>query len=159
MILLRTHVSSCLDKKLEPVATAPNNRLISLRPPHDCIIMSKLVYVTGDLFAAPQGSILVHACNTVGSWGAGIALAFRSKYPQAFQQYAAHCKDHDADDLIGSSLLIPGEPHDIACLFTSRAYGKRKDTPEEILDATRTAVRDLLRQNKERKPLHAWYVK
>jgi ADP-ribose 1''-phosphate phosphatase len=119
--------------------------------------MSKLVYVTGDLFAAPQGSILVHACNTVGSWGAGIALAFRSKYPKAFQQYAAHCKDND--DLIGSCFLIPGEMHDIACLFTSRAYGKRKDTPEEILDATRTAVRDLLRQNEEHKPLHAWYVK
>src|SRR5262245_35871573 len=111
--------------------------------------MSKLVYVTGDLFAAPQGSILVHACNTVGSWGAGIALAFQSKYPQAFRQYAAHCKEHGSDDLIGSCFLIRGETHDIACLFTSRAYGKRKDTPEEILGATRTAVQDLLKQNKE----------
>jgi len=60
--------------------------------------------------------------------------------------------------LVGTCLLIRGEGHDVACLFTSRAYGRRKDSPREILDATRSAVGDLLRQNKERKTLHAWYV-
>ncbi|KIM43267.1 hypothetical protein M413DRAFT_444082 [Hebeloma cylindrosporum] len=96
----------------------------------------KLSYITGDLFAAPANSILVHACNTKGSWGAGIALAFKEKYP-------SHC------------LLIPGDTHDIACLFTSIAYGRRKDSPSEILSATRTSVQDLIRQNVGQKPLHA----
>lgn len=118
---------------------------------------SKLVYITGDIFSAPEGTILVHACNTVGSWGAGIALAFRDRYPAQFQIYKAHCKEH-GQSLVGTCLLIPGDHHSIACLFTSRTYGKRKDKPEEILAATRTAVEDLVKQNTDNKQLHAWYV-
>jgi len=120
---------------------------------------SKLSYTKGDLFSAPPNSILVHACNTVGTWGAGIALAFREKYPGHFRRYKAYCNNHNPDDLIGTCLLIPGEQHDIACLFTSRGYGRRKDQPDEILAATRTALQDLVNKNEKGKPLHAWYVK
>jgi ADP-ribose 1''-phosphate phosphatase len=118
---------------------------------------SKLVYITGDIFAAPENTILVHACNTVGSWGGGIALAFRNKYPAQFQLYKARCQEH-GQALVGTCFLIPDNHHSIACLFTSRAYGKRKDKPDEILAATRTAVEDLIRQNTTHKQLHAWYV-
>lgn len=121
---------------------------------------SKLKYITADLFAAPPGSILVHACNSVGSWGAGIAVAFRTKYPSSFEVYKAHCKAHSTDELIGTCLVIRGGEkegwHDIACLFTSKAYGKRKDPPDDILNATRNSVKDLLRQNTDGKPLHSW---
>jgi O-acetyl-ADP-ribose deacetylase (regulator of RNase III) len=124
---------------------------------------TKLTYITGNIFDAPPNTILIHACNTLGSWGAGIALAFQSKYPDAFKVYKAHCAAHTNDELIGTCLVIRGKPvaesgkgHDIACLFTSRAYGRYKDGPEDILNATRGAVRDLLRQNGEGKPLHAW---
>jgi ADP-ribose 1''-phosphate phosphatase len=117
----------------------------------------ELSYITGDLFAAPANSILVQACNTKGSWGAGIALEFKTKYPAQFEQYREHCREH-GDGLIGSCLLIPGDKHDIACLFTSKAYGRRKDSPSEILSATRTSVQDLIRRNTDNKPLHAWYV-
>jgi ADP-ribose 1''-phosphate phosphatase len=121
-----------------------------------------LNYINNDLFSAPPNSILIHACNTLGSWGAGIALAFRSKYPEAFEVYSAHCKAHTNDQLIGTCLIIRSGQreggHDIACLFPSRAYGRRKDPPEEILSATRDAIKDLQRQNEEKKPLHAWYV-
>lgn len=121
--------------------------------------MSKpeLSYITGDLFAAPPKSILVHACNTKGSWGAGIALAFKAKYPAQFELYRARCREY-GDNLVGSCLLIPGDTHDIACLFTSKAYGRRKDSPSEILSATRTSLQDLIRKNVAQKPLHAWYV-
>jgi ADP-ribose 1''-phosphate phosphatase len=119
--------------------------------------MAKLTYVTGDLFTAPRHSILVHACNTVGSWGGGIALVFRDKYPTQFEQYKAHCQTH-GNALLGTCLLIPGDEHDIACLFTSHAYGRRKDKPEQILAATRTAMQDLMSQNKVRKEMHAWYI-
>jgi ADP-ribose 1''-phosphate phosphatase len=117
--------------------------------------MSKLTYITGDIFTAPPETILVHACNTLGSWGAGIALSFKERYPAQFAVYKAHCKEH-GQALVGSCLVIPGEGHDIACLFTSRAYGRRKDGPEEILKATKTAVRDLMMQNVDDKELHAW---
>ena len=116
---------------------------------------NRITYTTGDLFTAPEGTVLVHACNTVGSWGAGIALAFRDKYPAQFEYYKAHCKEQ-GESLLGTCLLIPGDQHDIACLFTSKAYGKRKDRPHEILAATKTAVEDLMRQNTASKALHAW---
>ena len=118
---------------------------------------SKLVYVESDLFTAPDHSILVHACNTLGSWGSGIALAFRQNYPAQFAQYKTHCEAH-GEALIGTCLLIPGDKHDIACLFTSRAYGRHKDKPNDILTATRKAVKGLEAQNLDNKELHAWLV-
>jgi len=132
--------------------------------------VSKLTYVTGDLFAAPPNSILIHACNTVGSWGAGIALAFREKYPKAFEVYKRHCETSTPDGLIGTCLVIRNEGldstagistssysqgHDIACLFTSRAYGKKKDAPEDILNATKSALTHLMLQNSDNKALHS----
>ena len=117
--------------------------------------VSRLVYVEGDLFTAPDHSILVHACNTLGSWGSGIALTFRQNYPAQFAQYQAHCLSH-CQTLVVTCFLIPGDKHDIACLFTSRAYGKYKDKPAEILAATRKALKDLEAKNIGNKVLHAW---
>src|SRR5258707_7044701 len=119
--------------------------------------MSKLTYITGDIFAAPPNTILVHACNTEGSWGAGIALAFRKRYPSQFTVYEDYCELNGRAS-VGKCLLIPGETHDIACLFTSKKYGRGKDKPEEILSATRTSVEDLIRQNVDGKEMHSWYV-
>ncbi|KAI4522261.1 hypothetical protein K525DRAFT_176667, partial [Schizophyllum commune Loenen D] len=115
-----------------------------------------LVYITGDIFSAPQGSILVHACNTKGAWGSGIAAAFKNRYPRAFEVYKEHCKESGASAL-GTCLRIPdvdGKGHEIACLFTSKAYGKRKDAPEEILEATRAALGDLIENNADGQELH-----
>ena len=117
--------------------------------------VSRLVYVEGNLFTAPDHFILVHACNTLGSWGSGIALTFRQNYPAQFAQYQAHCLSH-GQTLVGTCFLIPGDKHDIACLFTSRAYGKYKDKPAEILAATRKALKDLEAKNIGNKVLHAW---
>ncbi|KAK4101933.1 ADP-ribose 1''-phosphate phosphatase, partial [Parathielavia hyrcaniae] len=108
---------------------------------------------TGDLFAAPPNTVLIHACNAVGSWGGGIALAFRNHSPSAFRAYRAHCARSTPDRLVGTALLIPppqsspGEEgrHYIGCLFTSRAYGRARDPPERILRATGPAMRDLMR--------------
>ncbi|KAF9256262.1 hypothetical protein L218DRAFT_950127 [Marasmius fiardii PR-910] len=103
-----------------------------------------LTYVKADLFSAPRGSILVHACNTVGFWG------------------GAYCEEHGPNDILGTCLLILGseeEGYDVACLFTSRFHGKRKDKPEQILKYTKDAVEDLMRKNVGRKELHAWLIK
>ena len=111
----------------------------------------------GDLFAAPDDSVLIHACNTVGSWGAGIAAAFRQRYPKAYQIYNKHCtKDHNPRTNpvpTGTCLLIPpvetkpGAPkHWIGCLFTSAKYGRAKDPPRVILQHTGPAFDDFLAQ-------------
>ncbi|KAK4544418.1 hypothetical protein LTR36_004309 [Oleoguttula mirabilis] len=105
----------------------------------------------GDIFAAPPNTLLIHACNCEGSWGAGIAQAFRDHYPAAYDTYAAHCDEHAADELFGRALLIPpskaddgASEHFVGCLFTSRSMGRKKDSPSRILGATGPAMEDLL---------------
>ena len=110
----------------------------------------------GDFFTAPDNTVLVHACNTVGSWGGGIAAAFRQRYPKAYQIYKKHCtQEHDTKINPvprGTCLLIPpvetkpGPKHWIGCLFTSAKYGKEKDPPHVILRHTGPAFKDLLSQ-------------
>jgi len=109
-----------------------------------------LTHHTGDIFAAPDSSVLIHACNTKGSWGAGIALAFKTAYPNAYTAYHTRCISKSVQT--GTCLLIApcetdtGPKHWIACLFTSKAYGRKKDAPEEILRNTGSAVKELLVQ-------------
>ncbi|KAK5735462.1 ADP-ribose 1''-phosphate phosphatase [Elasticomyces elasticus] len=107
----------------------------------------------GDIFSAPSNTLIIHACNCDGSWGGGIALAFKRHYPSAYEKYAAHCK-RSGGDLVNTAFLIP--PHDgddskhfVGCLFTSRHYGRRKDSLTKILAATKPAMLDLLKQVKE----------
>ncbi|KAL2020755.1 hypothetical protein VTK56DRAFT_7953 [Thermocarpiscus australiensis] len=144
-----------------PATTTP----ALLKPAHSRRI--RITDQTGDLFSTPPGSLLIHACNALGSWGGGIALAFRNQYPAAFRVYRAHCARSTTtpDRLVGTALLIPPQQqqqqpqqqqqgggtgegrkgHYIGCLFTSRRYGKARDPPERILSATGPAMRELMR--------------
>ncbi|KUJ23965.1 uncharacterized protein LY89DRAFT_703231 [Mollisia scopiformis] len=105
---------------------------------------------SGDIFDAPDHTVLIHACNTQGKWGAGIAIPFKDAYPDAFNTYHEHCLSDPVQT--GTCLLIePCGPskHWIACLFTSAKHGRGKDKPDEILENTRRAVEDLLEKVKE----------
>ncbi|GAB7346800.1 hypothetical protein MBLNU459_g1898t1 [Dothideomycetes sp. NU459] len=121
---------------------------------------------TGDIFAAPRNAVLIHACNTQGSWGAGIAATFKSHYPASYDHYHKFCTSQPpGSDVTGSALLIPPlrdqrpKPgargkiaecsHFVGCLFTSRGKGRTKDSPARILQNTGPAMQDLLRQVKE----------
>lgn len=111
--------------------------------------MSKnLTYIKGNLFSAPKGSVLIHACNTQGSWGAGVAAAFASKFPIQRKLYADHCALLGKLAL-GTCLILRANDYQIACLFTSEHYGAQKDAPDTILEHTHSAVRDLLSQVKD----------
>lgn len=61
----------------------------------------------GDIFSAASNTLIIHACNCQGSWGGGIALAFKKHYPEAFKVYAKHCHDNEPKSLLGTALLIP----------------------------------------------------
>ncbi|KAI6905562.1 hypothetical protein KC318_g12088 [Hortaea werneckii] len=67
----------------------------------------KVVESKGDIFSAPPNTLLIHACNCEGSWGAGIAKAFKTHYPSAYEIYHDHCTSHTPEELIGTALLIP----------------------------------------------------
>lgn len=111
----------------------------------------RLTETIGDIFAAPSNALIIHACNCEGSWGAGIAAAFKQHYMGAFKVYAGHCKQN-GHELFGKALFISPQKldkrkqHFIGCLFTSRSKGKKKDPPSAILKATKPAMEDLLQQ-------------
>jgi ADP-ribose 1''-phosphate phosphatase len=105
--------------------------------------MKNISIVKGDLFKAPSGSVLVHACNAQGVWGAGIAKMCAQKFPRAREEYTKLCKEKGTD-LLGTCILIDVGEFKIACLITSNGFGARRDSPDVILENTRRAVADLL---------------
>lgn len=144
----------------QPTPSAANN---SKPPPKGSEVTNattariKVTSSRTDLFASPPNTVICHATNAQGTWGAGIAAAFRTKYPQAFTLYAAHCKKWPSSTLLGTTLLIPPQTsssnrsereaqHWIGCLFTSEKKGKGKGSKESILEATGEAVGDLARK-------------
>lgn len=118
-----------------------------------------LTYQKSDLFASPPATLLCHATNAQGTWGAGIAAAFKKSYPAAFKIYHSHCSAWDSSSLLGTAFLIPPQKkspnktereaeHWIGCLFTSEKKGKGKGSKESILAATGEAIEDLVRRVK-----------
>jgi O-acetyl-ADP-ribose deacetylase (regulator of RNase III) len=64
--------------------------------------MAQIRYVTGDIFAS-SAQVIVNPVNCRGVMGAGLALAFKLKYPEMFTAYVQACQN---DELrIGQSIL------------------------------------------------------
>lgn len=60
-----------------------------------------LEFVSGDFFDY-KADIRVNTVNCVGVMGAGVALAFKNRYPAMFNDYALACKNKQ---------VAPGKPH------------------------------------------------
>ena len=104
-------------------------------------------YCKGDLFsAAGPNTILVHACNCMGSWGAGIAAQFKIKYPNHYKEYKRLCNTHK-EALLGLGIYYYPKTtsQNIGFLFTSISYGKNKSPEQVILQSTEQAISGLLR--------------
>lgn len=114
--------------------------------------MAKINVVKSSLFDAPKGSVLLHACNTKGVWGSGIAKQFAERFPDAKEKYSWMCS-FEGKSLLGKCLLIDDGDYTVACIFTSEDYGANVDTPAEILKHTKSAIADLLSQTN--KPIHS----
>ena len=61
-------------------------------------------FVHGDMFARPV-DIRVNTVNCVGVMGAGVALAFKRRYPEMFKEYQILCND----GLIQTGKLMYGD--------------------------------------------------
>lgn len=110
-------------------------------------------YKKGSLFEAPSGVTLLHACNTKGTWGSGVALQFKQRFPESYKVYNRYCLNTPGS--LGKSLVIEEKGYKIACLMTSRDYGARVDSPAEILIATNKALAHLLANNPELQDIHS----
>lgn len=60
-----------------------------------------IAFIDGDIFDI-DAQIRVNTVNCVGVMGAGVALAFKNRYPEMFKEYRSACK---------SGLVIPGRMH------------------------------------------------
>jgi ADP-ribose 1''-phosphate phosphatase len=99
------------------------------------------------LFDAPYDSIIVHACNSQGVWGSGIAKAFKEKYPESFKEYSFFCNmaNKERGTATGRSDLSSfhvSEPHWVGWIVTSHNYGELKDSVEQIKINTTLALQE-----------------
>jgi ADP-ribose 1''-phosphate phosphatase len=107
--------------------------------------MLKLYFKKGDLLKNMNTKdVFVHACNSKGSWGAGIALQFKMQFPEAYKQYNSYCFQKDTQ--VGDAFIAHERGYKIGCLLTSSGYGKFTDPPKKIIVNTYYAVKDLLDQ-------------
>lgn len=53
---------------------------------------SRLKYITGDLLQSGE-PVIAHGCNCRGKMGSGIAVAFRTLYPDMYKHYARMCEE------------------------------------------------------------------
>ena len=90
-------------------------------------------------------SVLVHACNSRGVWGAGIAYQFKKRFPEAYRMYSHWCKVHHYN-VVGKCLVVADHGCVIGNLITSHGYGIYKDNEDKILTATYKSICDLLQQ-------------
>lgn len=112
-----------------------------------------ITYKKGSLFQAPEGSALLHACNTKGKWGSGVAAEFSRRFPDAYKLYNRHCLNNT--NLLGKSFVIEDKNYKIVCLFTSKDYSSRVDSPEQILKATQTSLDHLFVKNPSLLNIHS----
>jgi len=60
-------------------------------------------FVSGDLFVNRfNAEALAHGCNCAGSMGAGIAVGFRERYPEMYEEYRRRCKAKPPEFALGS---------------------------------------------------------
>ena len=98
--------------------------------------MYQVVY--GDLFDFKETHILAHACNCRGCWGSGVAALFAKHFPEEYEDHKGLCMNV-GDNLAGTAMLT----EHVLCLFTSRNYGKKKDTEKKILEHTERALEEI----------------
>lgn len=87
-------------ESLASLAKRVNRRLDRRR------IRVAIEFISGDLFLnAHSAEAFAHGCNCQGSMGAGIAVGFRERYPEMFEQYRMLCKSTPRQFNLGDAWL------------------------------------------------------
>jgi O-acetyl-ADP-ribose deacetylase (regulator of RNase III) len=91
-------------------------------------------YVSGDLFVNEyQAQAFAQGCNCKGSMGAGIAVGFKERYPEMYEEYRRRCKANPREFNIGDVFLWheAGKPA-VFNLGTQEDYWLSRATYEAI---------------------------
>ena len=105
---------------------------------------SRLIYESGSLLDIPQGSTLGHSCNTLGNWGAGVAVYLRHRFPECYLHQLAFCK---SGNVLGDYDLYEEGGYRVLSLFTSSGFGKGKSPESVILHNTEKALTSFLNKH------------
>lgn len=96
-----------------------------------------LVLKTGDLFSS-EASAIGHGVNCKGLMGAGIAVQFRSLYPDMYQEYRKLCME----DLLRPGQIFPYRAHDRTVInIASQEYPGPDAKYEWLITGVRAALR------------------
>lgn len=81
-------------------------------------------YIHGDLFNTDI-QIIVHGCNCLGGFGAGIAYHVAKNYPEAKSEYVKLCKSlaDKPEQLLGTFQTVQSNDKTIINAFTQLTYG------------------------------------
>jgi O-acetyl-ADP-ribose deacetylase (regulator of RNase III) len=99
----------------------------------------KMLFTKGNLVEAPVDA-LVNAVNTVGVMGKGIALQFKTKFPQNFKVYQKACK---AGELTVGKLLFVQEAEQWIINFPTKQHWKTASKLEYIEQGLQALVQEL----------------
>ncbi len=101
-------------------------------------------YVSGDLFANRfQAQAFAQGCNCQGSMGAGIAVGFRERYPQMYEEYRRRCKATPRAFNPGDVLLWKSESGPwVFNMATQEDYWRSRATYEAV-EQTLTTTKQL----------------
>ena len=103
----------------------------------------KIIYRTGDLLEAPE-RIICHGCNAQGKMGAGIAVAVRKRYPQAFSDYEALYKAQGNHLDMGQCVWVDcPDGRTVIDAVTQEFYGRDANVVYVDYNAVRTAMRTI----------------
>ncbi|HEX8035637.1 MAG TPA: macro domain-containing protein [Ktedonobacterales bacterium] len=97
-----------------------------------------VVSVSGDLFENTYSAqALAHGCNCQGSMGAGIAVGFRERYPDMYEEYHRRCKATPRQFNPGDVFLWKTEDNrpSVFNLATQESYWRSRATYEAVEQA------------------------
>lgn len=77
----------------------------------------------GDIFHTDGLRAYAHACSSAGTMDTGISVAFKKKWPQMFEQYAASC--HDGRFRLGDVLAFAEGDEVVYTLAIQEAPAKK----------------------------------
>lgn len=86
-------------------------------------------YLEGDIFKSPAQTI-VNTVNTVGIMGKGIALAFKERYPEMFEEYKRKCEKRELT--AGKLMIWNNAPDHKILLFPTKEHWRSPSKIEYI---------------------------
>lgn len=83
-----------------------------------------VTYVTGDIFRSPA-QVITNTVNCVGVMGAGIALEFKKRYPDLFNDYKQRCQKGEV--IAGRPYLFENDKVQVLNFPTKRHWKNNSD--------------------------------